>query len=199
MAERMTSSALKTLRVMNHWLFDKLIYVSSMKRHWEQEVGDEWMTLSSMDGNGFITHKLTGENGWGKENRSGWENEESQNKRGPKGRRSFKETTMAPMAKGCSTPSPSPSLAKDLSQFSAKSSPAFRRLQNFKLRNQQKTSLKSLQKLLQTMSLQTSPSGNHFTIGVNPGAHPDHLVILVNGIIGRLARERERERDSHLV
>ena len=105
---------------------------------------------------------------------------------------------MAPLTKGCSTPSPSPSLAKDLSQFSAKSSPAFRRLQIFKSRNQQNTSLKPLQKSLQTMSLQTSPSGNHFTIGVNPGAHPDHLVILVNGIIGRLEREGERF-TSHLM
>lgn len=161
-------------------------------------IGDEWMNLSRMDGYGFIVHKRTGATGWGKENKSGWENEESQNKRWPKGRRSFKETTMAPLTKGCSTPSPSPSLAKDLSQFSAKSSPAFRRLQIFKSRNQQNTSLKPPQKLLQTMSLQTSPSGNHFTIGVNPGAHPDHLVILVNGIIGRLEREGERF-TSHLM
>ncbi|KAG0614128.1 hypothetical protein M758_6G152600 [Ceratodon purpureus] len=33
-------------------------------------------------------------------------------------------------------------------------------------------------------SLRSSDSKNHFTIGVTPGAHPEHLVVLVNGIIG---------------
>lgn len=78
---------------------------------------------------------------------------------------------------------PFPSLVKDYNQLPNLVLHSNKQLQKLKVKN---ISCCSPSARKTTMaSLLSFDSRNHFTIGVTPGARPEHLVVLVNGIIGR--------------